>query len=105
MHVQGVLISLSFSQDPETIDWEQYWNPNLFIENLYGEAKETIWHTLTFDESGHATVCEKRRVNGTFLEYLELETFPFDTQVSQITIPGIYAAASSCIIAVVVVAL
>ncbi len=54
----------------------------MFIENLYGEAKETIWHTLTFDESGHATVCEKRRVNGTFLEYLELETFPFDTQVS-----------------------
>ena len=68
-------------QDPETIDWEQYWNPNLFIENLYGEAKETIWHTLTFDEEGHATVMEKRRVNGTFLEYLELETFPFDTQV------------------------
>ena len=41
-----------------------------------------MWHNLTFDEQGHATVVEKRRVNGTFLEYLELETFPFDTQVS-----------------------
>ncbi len=28
---------------------------------------------------------EKRRVNGTFLEYLELETFPFDTQVQYST--------------------
>ena len=36
---------------------------------------------VTFDEDQKATVYEKRRVNGNFLEYLELEQFPFDTQV------------------------
>lgn len=52
------------------------------MENVYGEAKETVWYSLTFDELGQAIVFEKRRVNGSFLEYLELNQFPFDTQVS-----------------------
>ena len=69
------------TQEPEMIDWDEYWKPQLFVENLLGEAKETIWYTLTFNDHQHCTVYEKRRINGTFLEYLELEQFPFDTQV------------------------
>ncbi len=61
--------------------WEDYWNPNLFVENMLGDTKENIWHMLSFDDSGICTVYEKRRINGSFLEYLELEQFPFDTQV------------------------
>ena len=38
---------------------------------------------VSFDEEQRATVYEKKRVNGNFLEYLELEQFPFDTQVRQ----------------------
>ena len=41
-----------------------------------------MWYMCSFDDKHHCTVYEKRRVNGTFLEYLELEQFPFDTQVS-----------------------
>ena len=34
-----------------------------------------------FDEHREATVLEKRRVKGTFLENMELGQFPFDCQV------------------------
>ena len=54
----------------------------MFIENLLAESKVNIWYQLSFEEDGRATVHEKRRISGTFLEYLELEQFPFDTQVS-----------------------
>ena len=46
-----------------------------------GDAKETLWHTVTFDLQGQATVFEKRRVKSGFLESMELKEFPFDTQV------------------------
>ena len=65
----------------EKIKWDKYWNPKLAIENAYGDTKETKWRTVTFDSNGLATVVEKRRVNGAFLEYMELNQFPFDMQV------------------------
>ena len=34
------------------------------------------------DSKGQAYICERRRVTGTFLESMELNDFPFDTQVS-----------------------
>jgi hypothetical protein len=76
---------LACLQDVEEIDWEEFWNPRLFVENEYGEAKESVWYSLSFDDLGLATVCEKRRLNGSFLEHLELNQFPFDTQVSPST--------------------
>jgi hypothetical protein len=66
----------------DEIDWDQYWNPKLYVENVYSEAKESVWYTVAYDSSGRATVYEKRRMNGAFFEYMELNQFPFDTQVS-----------------------
>ena len=48
-----------------------------------GEPKETVWYQLKFDIKGEAMVYERRRIKGCFLENLELDEFPFDTQVRQ----------------------
>ena len=69
------------AQKSSEIDWSQYWSPKLFIENVIGEVKETITKTVSFDANARATIYEKRRVNGTFQEFMELYQFPFDTQV------------------------
>jgi len=71
-----------YSQANEEINWELYWNPKLSIENAFGEPKENVWYSVSFDAHGQATVTERRRVNGSFLEYMELDQFPFDTQVN-----------------------
>ena len=63
------------------IDWSTYWEPQLYIDNVVGEPRETVWHTVMFDPEMHAFVFEKRRIAGTFVENLELYQFPFDTQV------------------------
>ena len=69
-------------QTMEESDWCEYWSPKLFVENNLGDCKEEVWHSLKFSESGEAMVYEKRRIKGSFQEILELEDFPFDTQVS-----------------------
>ena len=53
----------------------------LIIQNGLGEIKETVFRSVFFDSKGEAIVVEKRRVNGSFTEYMELNQFPFDTQV------------------------
>ena len=68
-------------QNAEEIDWDKYWNPKIYVENNLGEPKETIWQTLMFNARGEATIYERRRIKGCFLENLELDEFPFDTQV------------------------
>ena len=68
-------------QNTEEIDWNKYWNPKIYVENNLGEPKETIWQTLMFNAKGEATIYERRRIKGCFLENLELDEFPFDTQV------------------------
>ena len=73
---------MSYFQDPEEIDWTNYWNPKVYIENTLGELKESVWYSLTFTPAGEAVVYEKRRVKGSFMENLELKEFPFDTQVN-----------------------
>jgi hypothetical protein len=65
----------------EEINWELYWNPKLSILNGFGELKDVVWRSVSFDRKGEATVSEKRRVSGSFTEYMELNQFPFDTQV------------------------
>ena len=78
-----VCVSTQFQslQHIEDIEWEKFWNPKLYVENSLGEPQETIWQTLTFNSRGEATVYERRRIKGCFLENLELDEFPFDTQV------------------------
>ena len=68
------------------IDWEKYWNPKVYVENSLGEPRESIWQTLMFNRQGEATVCERRRIKGCFLENLELNEFPFDTQDLTLTV-------------------
>ena len=78
----NVCLSGAFNlQNIDTIDWDNYWNPRIYVENNLGEPKETIWQTLMFNNHGEATVYERRRIKGCFLENLELDEFPFDTQV------------------------
>ena len=52
------------------------------ISNVFlGDPKETVWYSLRFNVKGEAMVYERRRIKGCFLENLELDEFPFDTQV------------------------
>ena len=80
---QHDLINCSYlgSQNADEIEWDKYWNPKIYVENNLGEPKETIWQTLMFNARGEATIYERRRIKGCFLENLELDEFPFDTQV------------------------
>ncbi|CAD5125780.1 DgyrCDS13991 [Dimorphilus gyrociliatus] len=70
----------SSTENNSTIDWRKFWNPKLFIENTIGDPREFIYRNVKYDGDGRATVIEKKRVKGTFLENLELEHFPFDVQ-------------------------
>ena len=71
-------------QNPESIDFEKYWNPRIYVENNLGEPKENVWSTLSYNAKGEATIYERRRIKGCFLENLELDEFPFDTQVGKL---------------------
>jgi len=77
-----VFVQFQSLQHIEDIEWEKFWNPKLYVENSLGEPQENVWQTLMFNSRGEATVYERRRIKGCFLENLELDEFPFDTQVS-----------------------
>jgi len=69
-------------QNPETIDWSQYWNPQIYVDNTVGDPKETIGRSVLYDiNTWKAFFVQRHRLKGTFLENLELFHFPFDTQV------------------------
>ena len=70
----------------EEIEWDKYWNPKMYIENSLGETNEAIWQRLVFNRRGEATVFERRRIKGCFLENLELGEYPFDTQDLTLTV-------------------
>ena len=74
-------MSKNLDQNSENIDWSRYWNPKLYVENSLGEPKESIWQVVSHNDRGEATVFQRRRIRGCFLENLELGEFPFDTQV------------------------
>lgn len=75
-----------FKLQNEPINWDLYWNPRLWMENQLGDPKESVWHSITFDANGQATICEKRRVYGSFMEFMELNEFPFDNQDLTVTV-------------------
>lgn len=70
----------------DDIKWDKYWNPKLSVVNALGDPKETVWYTVIFNAQREALVCERRRIKGTFLENLELNEFPFDTQDISLTL-------------------
>jgi len=77
------MLLFSRVQSPGQIDWSEYWNPRLYVDNCVGEPKQTIGRTVVYDVyTWEAFVVERRRLKGTFLENLELFHFPFDTQVT-----------------------
>ena len=84
--VADVFVQFQSLQHIDDIEWEKFWNPKLYVENNLGEPQETIWQTLMFNAKGEATVYERRRIKGCFLENLELDEFPFDTQVTSLTV-------------------
>jgi hypothetical protein len=57
------------------------WDPGFFIENNGNELKESAWYIVQYDGAGRATVFQKRRTKGTFCEKIELNDYPFDSQV------------------------
>lgn len=63
-----------------------FWDPRLYIENVLGEVKESLWYVTSFNKVGQAIVYQRRRVKGTFFERMELNQFPFDTQDLTLTI-------------------
>jgi len=65
----------------EEVEWEDYWNPKLYVENAIGELKSSTSRCVEYDAAGLATVCETRLIGGTFFEFMELNKFPFDSQV------------------------
>ena len=69
-------------QNPNDIEWDKFWDPKIHVDNILGESKQNMWRTIHVDETGRVTVQEKRRVKAVFMERMELDQFPFDTQVS-----------------------
>ena len=65
----------------DTVNWDNYWNPKLFIENAVGEPKLSLSKNVECNELGEAWVTERKRYKGTYMETLELWEFPFDVQV------------------------
>jgi len=66
----------------EAVQWDDYWNPKLYVENAIGELKSSSSRCVQYDVTGLATVSESQLISGTFFEFMELNKFPFDSQVS-----------------------
>lgn len=63
------------------VDFTKYWNPKLIVQNLIDHKKKKTWREIQYGKSDEAYVVEKRRICGHFSEKLELDEFPFDSQV------------------------
>jgi len=68
--------------DYRNMDLNQYWQPKLRIQNAMTPPRITKWTELQFGKAGEAFIVEKSRVKATFTENLELQDFPFDSQVA-----------------------
>jgi len=62
-------------------NWDESWNPEIFIENSFPETEERVSYCLCYDKQGVAVIEERRIVRGRFFECLELFEYPFDKQV------------------------
>jgi len=65
------------------VRWQSFWNPRIYVENAIGELKSSTNRWVRHDDSSDqlATVYETRLISGTFFEFMELNKFPFDSQV------------------------
>lgn len=67
-------------KDGQDIELDNFWKPKLYISNVLGDPKETVWCVPEFGPAGEGYILEKRRTKGMFMENMELLDFPFDTQ-------------------------
>ena len=68
-------------QSSKEFDLSTYWNPKVTISNGIGDLKYTTTIFMEYDHTDRAWVIERRRTNGQFFEFMELNKFPFDGQV------------------------
>lgn len=64
----------------EDVDWSQYWDPKLSVDNVIGEAKANVSNHLSYDKNGRAIVLQSIKIGGMFYEAMDLNQFPFDSQ-------------------------
>lgn len=75
------VLSTSLLQSSKEFDLSTYWNPKVTISNGIGDLKYTTTIFMEYDHTDRAWVYERRRTNGQFFEFMELNKFPFDGQV------------------------
>ncbi|ELT89942.1 hypothetical protein CAPTEDRAFT_186471 [Capitella teleta] len=75
-----------FTQDEDEVNWNLYWSSKLNVDNLLADTSDVTWKQIRWSDEGEATVYEKRRIKGTFLENMELNEFPFDYQDLSVTV-------------------
>ena len=69
-------------QQSEEIDWSEVWSPKITVTNSIGDTNTKSFSQVSYDKFGHATVTEKQKLSGNFFEFMELNMFPFDKQVT-----------------------
>ncbi|CAH8439133.1 unnamed protein product [Dicrocoelium dendriticum] len=82
--------------EPTVTELEQFWNPQIYIDNILSETKETQWLVAQKNEAGEMYLVERRRIKGVFLETLELNDFPLDVQVSEEVCETLYTKFIHC---------
>ena len=79
---------MCFFQERPLYDEKKYWDPQLIITNVIEEFRlEEKTYNVKFHEAGytHAVVILHWKFDGKFRENLELEHFPFDIQVCELS--------------------
>jgi len=78
--VLGIVITMQDGNLPDS------WSPELYMENAIGEPSVKTETFATSDETAATFHVEKRRMRGTFSQPMNLVYFPFDVQVSSLSV-------------------
>ncbi|ELU01542.1 hypothetical protein CAPTEDRAFT_201801 [Capitella teleta] len=70
----------------ELLNIDDYWVPELTVDNILDTGKSEQWHFASYDDRGRASIVQRMNVSGWFHETMELSHFPFDTQELTVTI-------------------
>lgn len=68
--------------DLKMVDFEDFFNPYVYVDNLLVERRSTITNRVHRDDSGKVYITESMNLRGVFTFKGTLDTFPFDVQVS-----------------------
>ncbi|ELU01543.1 hypothetical protein CAPTEDRAFT_224095 [Capitella teleta] len=81
----------------ELLNPEDYWTPSLSVDNLLDEGKSKLWHLVSYNRHGKASIIQRATVRGSFHESMELVQFPFDSQELTITVTTNLDAEKICL--------